>query len=120
MRFNELNEENFLFFAIQNYNNPQSVTQDDFFNDLKKIKYLKRLFKKYKTTGEIKTDLILIHITVLYNVFGAAATPMLFFKISSEYWSCLKSFLVFLNRLEETQLKSVPIDQYCLDKLGEI
>ena len=59
MRFDELNESNYLLFAIKFYDNPQAVTKDDFEDDLKRIKYIKRLLKRYKNTGELKTHLIL-------------------------------------------------------------
>ena len=81
MLFNELNEDNFLLFAIKNYENPQAVTREDFEKDLNHFRYVKRLLKKYKNTGQLKVHLILNHFIILYNVFGEAATPMLFHKI---------------------------------------
>ena len=81
MIFNELNEENFLLFAIKNYDNPQAVTREDFEKDLNHFKYIKRLLKRYQNTGQLKVQLILNHFIVLYNVFGEAATPMFFYKI---------------------------------------
>ena len=69
MKFDELNESNYLLFAIKFYDNPQSVTREDFEDDLKRIKYIKRLLKRYKKDGELKTHLILNHLTVLFNVF---------------------------------------------------
>ena len=77
MKFDELNESNYLLFAIKFYNNPQSVTREDFEDDLKRIKYIKRLLKRYKNTGELKIHLILNHLTVLFNVFDEAAVPLL-------------------------------------------
>ena len=71
MRFDELNEDNYLLFAIKFYNNPHALTKDDFEDDLKRIKYVKRLLKRYKNTGVLKTHLILNHLTVLFNVFDA-------------------------------------------------
>ena len=70
MRFNELNESNYLLFAIKLYDNPQRMTKDDFEDDLKRIKYIKILLKRYKNTGEIKTHLVLNHLTILFNVFN--------------------------------------------------
>ena len=81
MIFNELNEDNFLLFAIKNYENPQAVTKEDFEKDLNHFKYIKRLLKRYKRDGELKTHLLLNHFIILYNIFGEATTPMLFFKI---------------------------------------
>lgn len=102
MIFNELNEDNFLLFAIKNYQNPQAVTKDDFDRDLNHFKYIKRLLKKYKNTGELKSHLLLNHFIILYNVFGEATTPMLFYKIESDLWSIMKTFVLFLNKLPET------------------
>ena len=101
MLFDHLNEDNFLLFAIRNYENPQAVTKEDFDKDLNHFKYIKRLLKRYKNTGVLKTHLLLNHFIVLYNIFGEAATPMLFFKIEEDLWSSMKSFIMFLNRLPE-------------------
>lgn len=123
MRFNELNEDNYILFAIKHYENPQSVTKDDFYEDLKRIKWIKRLLKRYKTEGELKTHLLINHFIVLYNVFGDAATPLLFYKLDKEYWSILKTFIVYLQRLPEypiTQIHEIPIDEECLVKLNLI
>ena len=95
MNITELTPENWLFFAIQNYNNPSSVTYQDFEEDLKRFKYIKRLLKRYETTGELKTHLILNHVIVLYNVFGDAATPLLFYKSEATYWSKLRRLCCF-------------------------
>ena len=81
MFFSELNDENFLIFAIKNYENPQAVTKEDFDKDLNHFKYIKRLLKKYNNTGELKIHLILNHLIILYNIFGESTTPMLFYKI---------------------------------------
>jgi len=123
MIFNELNEDNFLLFAIRNYENPQAVTKEDFDRDLNHFKYIKRLLKRYKKSGELKTHLILNHFIILYNIFGEAATPMLFFKIEKDLWSCLKSFIIFLNRLPEypkSSIHNIQVDLYCLEELYKI
>ena len=101
MIFNELTEENFLLFAIKNYENPQAVTKDDFDDDLKKIKYVKRLLKRYKNTGVLKTHLILNHIIVLFNVFNEATVPLLFYNMEEDLWPAIKSFLIYLKRVPE-------------------
>ena len=72
MRFDELNEKNYLMFAIKHYDNPQSVTVDDFMEDMKKFKYLKRLLKRYLKTGVLRVNLILNHLIILFNVFNTA------------------------------------------------
>ena len=123
MRFDELNENNYLLFAIKFYDNPQAVTKDDFDDDLKRIKYIKRLLKRYKKDGELKTYLILNHLTVLFNVFGDAAVPLLFYNLEKDLWPYIKSFLVFLKRIPEypkTEIDNIESDQDCLVKLKEI
>jgi hypothetical protein len=123
MIFNELNEDNFLLFAIKNYQNPQAVTKEDFEKDLNHFKYIKRLLKRYKKSGELKTHLILNHFIILYNIFGEATTPMLFFKIEKELWSSIKSFIIFLNRLPEypkSSIHNIQVDLYCLEELYKI
>ena len=115
MNIRELDHENWLFFAIKHYNNPLSVTYQDFEEDLKRFKYIKRLLRRYETTGELKTHLILNHIIILYNVFDDAATPLLFYRIEATYWSLLKAFMMFLNRLP-TKLNE-DVDEECLKQL---
>ncbi len=118
MNIRELDHENWLFFAIQNYNNPSSVTYSDFEEDLKRFKYIKRLLRRYKMTNELKAHLILNHIIVLYNVFGDAATPLLFYKVEATHWSVIKAFMLFLNRLPLELNKEV--DEECLKQLNLI
>ena len=123
MIFNELNEDNFLLFAIKNYENPQAVTKEDFDKDLNHFKYIKRLLKRDKNTGELKVPLLINHFIVLYNIFGEAATPMLFFKIDKELWSTMKTFMLFLNKIPEypkCYLHEIPVDLNCLKELQKI
>jgi len=116
MNIGELTKDNWIIFAIKHYDNPSSVTYEDFEKDLNRFKYIKKLLKHYKITGELKTHLILNHIILMYNVFDDAATPLFFFKIESIYWPILKAFLLFLNRLPETLNKDV--DEECLKQLN--
>ena len=112
-----------MMFAIKHYENPQAVTQEDFYEDLKKFKYIKRLLKRYQKSGELKSHLLLNHFICLYNVFDDAATPLLFFKIDQELWSVLKTFLVFLGRIPEfpkTAIHDVPVDVNCLGLLNKV
>ena len=123
MIFNELNEDNFLLFAIKNYENPQAVTKEDFDKDLNHFKYIKRLLKRYKNTGELKTHLLLNHFIVLYNIFGEATTPMLFFKIEKDLWDSLKSFIIFLGKFPEypkSNIHDIQVDLNCLSELNKI
>ena len=123
MIFHELNEDNFFLFAIKHYENPQAVTKDDFNKDLNHFKYIKRLLKRYKNTGQLKTHLLLNHFIILYNIFGEATTPMLFFKIERELWSSMKSFIMFLGRFPEyphSEIHDIQVDMNCLSELYKI
>ena len=123
MIFNELNDGNFLLFAIQNYDNPQAVTKEDFDKDLNHFKYIKRLLKRYKNTGQLKTHLLINHFIVLYNIFGDATTPMLFYKIEDDLWDVMKTFIIFLNRMPDhpkTRFHDIPVDLDCLAELHKV
>ena len=123
MIFTELTSENFLLFAIKNYENPQAVTKEDFEKDLNHFKYIKRLLKRYRNTGELKAHLLLNHFIILYNIFGEGTTAMLFYKIEEEMWDIMKTFVVFLDKLPEYPkcfIHDINVDQYCLSELGRI
>lgn len=95
-----IDDDNFILFAAKHYDNPQCYDAEEFYDDLKRFKYLKRLFGKYEETGELRERLILNHLIILYNVFGDMATKMLFYKLDG-YYSYLVPFLVLLSRLPE-------------------
>lgn len=123
MNFTELNKDNYIFFAIQNYNNPRSSTKEEFYEDLGRIKYIQRHLKKYVTTGEVSLHLLLNHFIILYNVFGEAATALLFYKSGSEYWSSIKTVLIFLNRYPPNpsqSLNNIKIDYSLFSQLKQI
>jgi hypothetical protein len=123
MIFNELTEDNFRLFAIKNYENPQAVTEADFDKDLNHFKYIKRLLKRYKNTGQLKTHLLLNHFIILYNIFGEACTPMLFHKIEQDLWPSMKTFVMFLGKLPEypkCYIHDIQPDLYCLKELYAI
>ena len=123
MKFNELNNNNYLLFAIKFYDNPQAITKEDFEDDLKRIKYIKRLLKKYENTGILKTHLILNHLTILFNVFNDAAIPLLFYNLDVNSWPVIKSFLIFLNRIPDypkSELDEIEEDIKCLNLLNKI
>jgi hypothetical protein len=120
MRFDELNKENFLLFAVKHYENPTASTQDEFEEDLRRFKYVKRWLKKYHESGEINSHLLLNHILIIFNCWNTAAIPMFFFKIEQEYWPYLKSFLIYLERIPEyptTGLHSITFDLNILNTL---
>lgn len=106
-----LTEQNFVMFAMKHYQNPQCLNIDEFHDDLKRIKYIKRLLGRYTATGDLKERLILNHLIILYNSFGKEATKMLFFKIEEQFWPQLKTFLLFLSYMPDILhgVKTTPI-----------
>ena len=127
MVFDDLNEKNFLLYAMKEYDNPQCVQVEEFYDDLKKVKYIKRLLNQYLNEGILKERLLLNHIIVFYNVFPVrSATRMLFLKIEEEFWPILKTFLVYLSYMPEIidsingrsiLSDDVQLDQHVVDRL---
>jgi len=117
----QLTEDNFIMYAIKYYDNPNCRGMNEFLDDLKRFKYIKRLFRKHSAGKGLKERLIINHLTIIYNLFGPeAATRMLFFKTEERFWPQLKTFLVFLNYMPEVVHMSssdiirnsdIPIDQ---------
>ena len=121
--YEKITSENVMMFAIRHYNNPQCEGEKEFQDDLKRFKYIKRLLRKYYETGILKERLLLNHFIILYNIFGEATTPMLFFKIEQDLWSIMKTFIIFLGKLPEhpkTYIHDVQVDIYCLSELYKI
>jgi hypothetical protein len=99
--FDDLTDENFLMYAVKAYTSPHCI-MSEFEGDLKRTKYLKRLFRRYKVTKSLKERLILNHLILVYNVFGVEhATRILFFKIDEQDYDVLKTFLIYLNYMPE-------------------
>ena len=120
MKFDELNESTFTLFAIKHYENPHCVTREDFDEDLKRFKYLKRLLKRYVRGGQLRIHLIINHLIILYNVFGEAATPLLLYKLEREYWGILKTILMYLNKYPRGTLPDLEIDEDIQEELDRI
>ena len=119
--FSTLTPENITMFAMKHYDNPSCVDEQEFLDDMKRFKYLKRLFRKYDTSRDLKMRLIINHIIILANVFGVdAATSLLFFKIEQEHWPILKTFLIFLHYMPENDLVDIAINHEVMGKLGQI
>ena len=105
-------------YAIKHYDNPQCEGEKEFHDDMKRFKYIKRLFKKYSLGGQLKERLLLNHIIILRNLFGTeACVTLLLFKTQNEYLSVLKSFLIFLNMIREDELTDIESDSYVLEAL---
>jgi hypothetical protein len=122
----KLNESNFLLYAMHHYDNTQCHSLVEFEEDLKKILYLKKLLSRYKNNGELRERRILNHIIVLYNIFGDAATRMLFYKVEESCWDVLVTFLVYLDRMPETipdygiVLSEIKLDENVIATLRKI
>lgn len=125
----DLSDLNFLIYAMKSFEKPNHILSE-FEEDLKKIKYIKRLIRRYINTGNLKERLILNHIIILTNVFGVEPTvKMLFFKLDKKEYSALKTFLIFLNFMPERIRglngkdlisSDIPIDMVIADKLRKI
>lgn len=119
--FREITKDNWLLFAQQNYDNPTVETEIEFYDDIKRFKYLKRLFRKYEITGDIKIRLVLNHVIVLQNVFGAeAAITLLLFKIDKKYWKILKPVLDYLSYLYPHELNDIVYDSNIFNELRKL
>ena len=110
--FKEITKDNWLLYAQHHYDNPTLQKEQEFYDDIKRFKYLKRLFRKYKATKNIKIRLVLNHVIVLANVFGVeAACILLLYKVEKMYWSYLKSVLVYLDYLYPHELNDIKTDK---------
>ena len=110
--FKEITKDNWLLFAQHHYDNPTLQKEQEFYDDIKRFKYLKRLFRKYRITKKIKIRLAVNHVIVLSNVFGVeVAVTLLLFKVEKIYWPYLKSILNYLNYLYPHELNGVNADK---------
>ena len=127
MNFVELNEQTFLLFAAKKYDRSVCIGIDEFYKDLERIAFVKRLLRRYEKTQQLSERLILNHLISLWNVFGDASVPMLFFRIDEDLWPKLKTFLVFLdylptgmritNSVTETD---IPLDTHIINILRRV
>ena len=118
---NHLNSSNFNLYAAQNYVNPRVLDVDEFYEDLYRFKYLKKLFTKYENGIELQERLILNHLILIYNVFRMeAATNMVFFKINERSWPELKTFILFLSYIKEDDFINIPTDELINEKLQRL
>ena len=119
--FEELNEENFTLFAIRYYDNPQCTSTEEFYEDIRRFRYLKRLLKRYYNTGELRERLILNHLIILNNVFGVEnAVRMLQYKIDDEYWPVVKTCLLYLEYIDEDFDVEISLDEKVVKRMREL
>ncbi len=126
MNYFELTDDNIVNFAMKNYDNPSCKNIEEFQEDFNRIKYIKRLFNRYQSSGILRDRLILNHIITFYNVFGVtAATRMLFNRIDENHFPILKTFLTYLNYCPEENLDginiiAIPLDQKIVQQLRSL
>lgn len=119
--FNVLTEETLVLFAAKHYYNPRCTHIEDFYDDLKRFKYIKRLINRYQETGKISERLILNHVIVAFNVFGIQpGLKILELKLAENQWPIIVPFLQFLNYLEEGQYSGIEVDTEVAKVLGKI
>lgn len=117
----KLTKNNLLIYAAQNYHNPQNIDGEEFMDDLKRFKYVKRLVNRYYQQGDLAERLILNHLIVIFNVFGHdAGVEILAMKIPLEQWKILKPFLIFLRIIKNEEITGIDMDKYVIEKLREI
>ena len=119
--FKELTEKNLLLYAAKHYSNPKFSDIDDFNEDLKRFKYIKRLLNRYIDTDELSERLILNHLIVIFNMFGVeAALNILDLKLEKKHWPIIKPFLIFLNYIKNDQYTGIVMDPSVVDALRKI
>lgn len=117
----ELTEENLFLYAAKHYYNPKFIDAEEFQEDLKRFKYIKRLLNRYEETGKISERLILNHLIVVFNVFGIeAGLKILELKLDQNHWPLIKPFLIFLRYIRNDQYTNIPMDAPIVDALRKI
>ena len=116
--FDKLDENNFVLFAARHYYSPRCIDAEEFYEDLSRFKYVKRLVNRYGRGGDLGERLLLNHLTVILNVFGTQpGLKMLEYKIPEYDWPILKPFLVMLKAIEASQYTNIKMDENVIDKL---
>ncbi len=119
--FEELNDDNFILYAARHYYSPRCIDAEEFYDDINRFKYIKRLVNRYNRGGDLGERLLLNHLTVLMNVFGyEAGLKMLEYKIGLQDWDVIKPFLVFIRAIKEDQYTGMSMDEVVVDKLRNI
>ena len=118
MNFGELTQGNYMMFALLHYDNPHCKDIQEFFEDIKRVHYIRRLFKRYNEDDVLKERLIINHLVTFYNVFeNSAATRILFYRVEDKYHPVLKTFLVYLNRIPIDEYVEIALDEPIIAKL---
>jgi len=119
--FETLDESNFLLYAAKHYYKPNIIDAEEFYDDLKRFMYLKRLFNRYHNTGDLSERLVLNHLIVIFNVFDIRPTlKMLEYHMEDKYWPTLKPFLIFLNHIRNDEYTNIAMDKKVIERLRKI
>jgi len=119
--FDQLSEDNFLLYAAKHYYKPNCIDAEEFYEDLKRFKYLRRLINRYEETGVLSERLMLNHIIVIFNVFGIQpGLKMVEFKFEEQHWPIIKPFLIYLRYIKNDQYTDVVMDKLVIERLREI
>jgi hypothetical protein len=119
--FDEVNEDNFILFAARHYYNPTCIDVEEFYEDINRFKYVKRLLNRYLETGKLSERLILNHLIVIFNSFDIQpALCMLEFKLDREHWPIIKPFLIFLRHIRNDQYVEIEMDKTVIEALRKI
>jgi len=119
--FNELTEENLFLYAAKHYKNPSFTDIEEFYEDLKRFKYIKRLLNRYLDQGEMAERLLLNHLIVIFNSFGIeAGLNILELKLDKRHWPVIKPFLVYLRYIKDNQYTGIAMDQNVVRLLRKI
>lgn len=119
--FEQLSDDNFLLYAAKHYYKPNVIDAEEFYEDLNRFKYLKRLINRYEETGVLSDRLMMNHIIVIFNVFGIKpALRMLEFKVDQKHWNVIKPFLIFLKYIRNDQYTNIAMDKVVVEKLRKI
>lgn len=117
----ELTEDNLFLYAAKHYYNPQFSDIEEFHEDLKRFKYIKRLINRYLENDDLAERLILNHVIIIFNVFGIeAALNILELKLDKKHWPVMKPFLVFLKYITNEQYTGISMDQNVVEVLRKI
>ena len=117
----ELTEENLLIFAAKHYHTPRYIDAEEFEDDLKRFKYIKRLLNRYEETGKLSERLILNHMVVIFNVFGIdAGLATLSLKLNDKFWPQVKPFLIFLRIIGNDEYTNISMDPNVVEALRKI
>lgn len=119
--FENLNDDNFLLYAAHNYTNNQCVDAEEFYDDLNRFKYIKRLISRYEQTGDIQERLLINHIVIIFNLFGIeAAKRMMWYKIKEDHWDIIKPVLLYLNYITESEKIEIGLDPLIVERLRNV